>query len=84
MRRTVRSWRSRAKVAVDAVAISEDDVAAAHAVGLSDNDIADIVFAAAARSFGTLTAVSARTPWLEHAGVGGEAGLPAEVDVEHA
>ena len=39
------------KIAVDAAAISEDDVDAARAVGLSDNDIADIVFAAAARSF---------------------------------
>ena len=38
------------KVAVDAAAISEDDVAAAAVVGLSDNDIADIVFAAAARA----------------------------------
>jgi alkylhydroperoxidase family enzyme len=39
------------KVATDAAEISEDDVGALRAVGLSDNDIADIVFAVAARSF---------------------------------
>ncbi|HEX2784373.1 MAG TPA: carboxymuconolactone decarboxylase family protein [Ilumatobacteraceae bacterium] len=39
------------KVALDAASISQGDVDALHAVGLSDNDIADIVFAAAARSF---------------------------------
>jgi uncharacterized peroxidase-related enzyme len=39
------------KVALDAAAISRDDVDALRAVGLSDNDVADIVFAAAARSF---------------------------------
>jgi uncharacterized peroxidase-related enzyme len=39
------------KVAVDAAAVSEDDVTALRSVGLSDNDIVDIVFAAAARSF---------------------------------
>jgi hypothetical protein len=39
------------KVALDAAAISQDDVDALRAVGLSDNDVADIVFAAAARSF---------------------------------
>ena len=39
------------KVALDAAAISQEDVDTLRAVGLSDNDIADIVFAAAARSF---------------------------------
>ena len=39
------------KVALDAASISPDDVDGLHAVGLSDNDIADVVFAAAARSF---------------------------------
>jgi uncharacterized peroxidase-related enzyme len=39
------------KVALDATAISQEDVNALRAVGLSDNDVADIVFAAAARSF---------------------------------
>jgi uncharacterized peroxidase-related enzyme len=39
------------KVALDAAAISQDDVDALRAVGMSDNDIADVVFAAAARSF---------------------------------
>jgi uncharacterized peroxidase-related enzyme len=39
------------KVALDAAAISQHDVDALRAVGLSDNDIADIVFAAAARCF---------------------------------
>jgi uncharacterized peroxidase-related enzyme len=41
------------KVARDAAAIGEDDVEALRAVGLSDADIADVVFAAAARSFFT-------------------------------
>jgi len=39
------------KVALDAAAITLDDVGELRAVGLSDNDIADVVFAAAARSF---------------------------------
>ena len=39
------------KVVLDAAAISQEDVDALRAVGLTDNDIADIVFAAAARSF---------------------------------
>jgi uncharacterized peroxidase-related enzyme len=39
------------KVAVDAAAVSEEDVGALRAVGLSDNDIADVVFAVAARCF---------------------------------
>jgi uncharacterized peroxidase-related enzyme len=39
------------KVAVDAATTSADDVDALRAVGLTDNDIADIVFAVAARSF---------------------------------
>jgi uncharacterized peroxidase-related enzyme len=39
------------KVALDAAAISQGDVDALRAVGLTDNDIADVVFAAAARSF---------------------------------
>ena len=39
------------KVAVDAASISQRDVEAMRAVGLTDNDIADVVFAAAARSF---------------------------------
>ena len=39
------------KVAQDAAAISQGDVDALRAVGLSDNDIADVVFAAAARAF---------------------------------
>jgi hypothetical protein len=38
-------------VALDAAAISQGDVDALRAAGLSDNDIADVVFAAAARSF---------------------------------
>ena len=39
------------KVALDAANISTTDIDALHAAGLSDNDIADVVFAAAARSF---------------------------------
>jgi uncharacterized peroxidase-related enzyme len=39
------------KVALDAAAIDQDDVDELRAVGLTDNDIADIVFAVAARSF---------------------------------
>ncbi|AYG02752.1 carboxymuconolactone decarboxylase family protein [Gryllotalpicola protaetiae] len=40
-----------AKVARDAASVEQADVDAVRAVGLSDADIADIVFAAAARSF---------------------------------
>ena len=39
------------KVATDAAAVSEEDIGALRAVGLSDNDITDIVFAVAARCF---------------------------------
>jgi uncharacterized peroxidase-related enzyme len=39
------------KVAVDAASVSDEDAGALRAVGLSDNDIADIVFAVAARCF---------------------------------
>jgi uncharacterized peroxidase-related enzyme len=39
------------KVTLDASAISQDDVDELRAAGLSDDDIADIVFAAAARCF---------------------------------
>ena len=42
-----------AKVAADASAIDQDDVDALRAVGLSDADVADVVYAAAARSFFT-------------------------------
>jgi uncharacterized peroxidase-related enzyme len=39
------------KVALDAASITADDVDGLRAVGLSDNEIADVVFAAAARCF---------------------------------
>jgi len=42
-----------ARVAVDASSIQQRDVDALRALGLSDADVADIVFAAAARSFFT-------------------------------
>jgi uncharacterized peroxidase-related enzyme len=42
-----------AKVAADAASIEQTDVDRLHAIGLSDADIADVVFAAAARSFFT-------------------------------
>jgi uncharacterized peroxidase-related enzyme len=42
-----------AKVAADAASIEQDDVDRLRSVGLSDADIADVVFAAAARSFFT-------------------------------
>ncbi len=42
---------SGAKVAVDSAAVAEADVDELRAVGLSDNDIVDIVFAVAARCF---------------------------------
>jgi uncharacterized peroxidase-related enzyme len=41
------------KVASDAAAVQQDDIDRLRAVGLSDADIADVVFAAAARSFFT-------------------------------
>jgi uncharacterized peroxidase-related enzyme len=43
--------RFAAKVAADAATISEADVDELRAVGLSDNDVVDIVFAVAARCF---------------------------------
>jgi len=39
------------KLARDAAAISEHDVEALRGVGLSDNDVVDVVFAVAARCF---------------------------------
>ena len=41
------------KVALDASSIGQDDVDALRALGLTDADVADVVFAAAARSFFT-------------------------------
>ncbi len=41
------------KVASDAVSVDQDDIDLLRAAGLSDADIADVVFAAAARSFFT-------------------------------
>lgn len=41
------------QVALDAAAVTAEDIAALRDVGLTDNDIADVVFAAAARSFFT-------------------------------
>ena len=41
------------KVAADASSVQQEDVDALRAVGLSDADVADVVFAAAARSFFT-------------------------------
>jgi uncharacterized peroxidase-related enzyme len=41
------------KVAADAASIRQEDVDALRAVGLSDADVADVIFAAAARSFFT-------------------------------
>jgi uncharacterized peroxidase-related enzyme len=41
------------KVALDAASVTPADIEELHAAGLSDNDIADVVFAAAARSFFT-------------------------------
>ncbi|MEV6967812.1 peroxidase-related enzyme [Hamadaea sp. NPDC051192] len=46
-------YRFATKVAGDAASVSQDDVDELHAAGLSDGDIADIVYAAAARSFFT-------------------------------
>lgn len=42
-----------AKVATDAASVEQSDVGALRAAGLSDADIADVVYAAAARSFFT-------------------------------
>lgn len=41
------------KVAVDAADVSQDDVDALRAIGLSDADVADVVFAVASRAFFT-------------------------------
>jgi alkylhydroperoxidase family enzyme len=41
------------QVALDAASVTASDIDAVREVGLSDNDIADIVFAVAARSFFT-------------------------------
>ena len=51
-----------AKVAVDASSIHQDDVDGLRELGLNDTDIADIVYAAAARSFftGVLDGLGAR------------------------
>ena len=46
-------YRFAAKVATDAAAIEQADIDALRKIGLSDAEIADIVFAAAARSFFT-------------------------------
>ena len=46
-------YRFAAKVATDATSVRQDDVDQLRAVGLSDTDIADVVYAAAARSFFT-------------------------------
>ena len=43
----------RAKVATDAASVEQADVDALRAVGLTDADVADVVFAVAARSFFT-------------------------------
>lgn len=46
-------YRFAGKVAADAASVQQRDIDELHAVGLSDADIADVVFAAAARSFFT-------------------------------
>lgn len=46
-------YRFATKVATDAASVEQDDVDRLRAVGLSDPDIADVVYAAAARSFFT-------------------------------
>lgn len=46
-------YRFAAKVATDAASVRQDDVDQLRAAGLSDADIADVVYAAAARSFFT-------------------------------
>ena len=44
-------YKFAGRVATDAAAIEQGDIDRLHAVGLSDADIADVVYAAAARSF---------------------------------
>jgi len=46
-------YRFATKVATDAASVEQDDVDRLRAVGLSDPEIADVVYAAAARSFFT-------------------------------
>jgi alkylhydroperoxidase family enzyme len=46
-------YRFVGKVAADAASVEQGDIDALHLVGLSDAEIADVVFAAAARSFFT-------------------------------
>jgi uncharacterized peroxidase-related enzyme len=46
-------YRFAAKVATDAASVQQDDIDSLRAVGLSDTDIADVVYAAAARCFFT-------------------------------
>jgi uncharacterized peroxidase-related enzyme len=46
-------YRFAAKVATDAASVEQNDIDQLHAVGLSDADIADVVYAAAARCFFT-------------------------------
>ncbi|NUO61260.1 MAG: peroxidase-related enzyme [Hamadaea sp.] len=46
-------YRFATKVATDAASVQQSDVDELHAAGLADRDIADIVYAAAARSFFT-------------------------------
>ncbi|MFD2077525.1 uncharacterized peroxidase-related enzyme [Actinopolymorpha cephalotaxi] len=46
-------YRFAAKVATDAASVQQSDVDALRDVGLSDADVADVVFAAAARAFFT-------------------------------
>lgn len=46
-------YRFAAKVATDAASVEQDDIDQLRAVGLSDLDIADLAYAAAARSFFT-------------------------------
>ncbi len=46
-------YQFAAKVAADAASIEQADVDRLRAIGLSDADIADVVYAAAARSFFT-------------------------------
>jgi uncharacterized peroxidase-related enzyme len=46
-------YRFAAKVATDAASVDQDDIDQLHAAGLSDADIADVVYAAAARCFFT-------------------------------
>ena len=46
-------YRFAGKVAADAAAVDQDDVDALRAAGLGDAEVADVVFAAAARCFFT-------------------------------